>query len=260
MIPYFQQPSLPIGPLTIHAFGVLVAVGILVGIRLIRQRAAATGLDSAQAERMAMWIVIGGFIISHLFDRLAYYPRETLANPLSLFKFYDGISSFGGFLGAALMAAYYIRRWPDRTLRWRYLDLIAYALPTGWFFGRMGCFVAYDHPGRETTFFLGQRYSDHLVRHNLGLEEALYALPLALLFLWLGRGGRQLRPGLFVGLVAVLYAPVRFLLDSLRTGDARYFGLTPGQYSAIALLVVGILILVRTKALAVPVPTASPNQ
>ena len=28
MIPYFEQPSFSLGPVTIHAFGVLVAVGI----------------------------------------------------------------------------------------------------------------------------------------------------------------------------------------------------------------------------------------
>lgn len=252
MIPYFHQPSLPLGPVSIHAFGVLVATGILLGIRLIRRRAAATGLDPAQAERMTMWVVIGAFLISHIFDRLTYFPRETWENPLTLFKFYDGISSFGGFLGAVLMTVFYIRRWSDPVERWRYMDLIAYALPTGWFFGRLGCFVAYDHPGRATTFFLGQEYSDHVVRHNLGLEEALFVLPLALVYLWLGRGGRQLRPGLLVALMPLVYAPVRFLFDFLRTGDVRYLGLTPGQYSAIAFLILGLIVLNRTKSLAAP--------
>ena len=38
MIPYFEQPSLSLGPITIHSFGVLVAVGILSGMYLIRRR------------------------------------------------------------------------------------------------------------------------------------------------------------------------------------------------------------------------------
>jgi hypothetical protein len=36
---------------------------------------------------------------------------------------------------------------------------------------------------------------------------------------------------------------VRFLLDYLRFDDVRYWHFTPGQYSAAALLVVGVLIL-----------------
>jgi phosphatidylglycerol:prolipoprotein diacylglycerol transferase len=125
---------------------------------------------------------------------------------------------------------------------WRYLDLIAYAFPFAWVFGRAGCTVAFDHPGYATTFFLAERYTDGVVRHNLGLDEALLTIPLVILFWLLGRGKAHL-PGFFVGLIAVVYAPIRFLLDTLRWDDARYFGFTPGQYSSIALLVLGAVVL-----------------
>lgn len=247
MIPYFAQPHLSLGPISIHLFGVLVAVGILTGLRLMRWRAGRLGLDVALAERLGLWVVVGGFASAHIFDRLAYFPRETLADPLSLLRFWESISSFGGFLGAVVVALVFLRRRPDK---WAYLELLGCVLPVGWFFGRLGCFVAFDHPGTPTTFFLAQRYRDGVIRHNLGLYEALYVLPVALLFLWLGRGGAR-RPAFFAGLSAVLYAPVRFLLDTLRTDDARYFQLTPGQYSAILLLAVGVVLLVRP-------PKASP--
>lgn len=241
MIPYFAQPHLSLGPISIHLFGVLVAVGILTGLRLMRWRAGRLGLDVAVTERLGLWVVVGGFVFAHLFDRLAYFPRETLADPLSLLRFWENISSFGGFLGGVVSALVFLRGRPNK---WAYLELLGYALPVGWFFGRAGCFVAFDHPGYSTTFFLAQRYRDGVVRHNLGLYEALYMLPVALLFLWLGRGGAR-RPGFFAGLSAVLYAPVRFLLDFLRTDDARYFQLTPGQYGAILLLVAGLVLLLR---------------
>jgi phosphatidylglycerol:prolipoprotein diacylglycerol transferase len=247
MIPYFEQPRLSIGPITIHAFGALVAVGILIGMRLIRRRAVAWGLDPATAERLTIWILLGGFAGAHLIDRLVYFPADVLANPWSLLRFWEGLSSFGGFLGAIVGAALFMRHERLGTQKWPYLDLVAYAFPTSWFFGRTGCFLAFDHPGSATTLFLAERYTDGVVRHNLGLDEALYTLPVALFFLWLGRR-RPRSPGLFVGLLAVLYAPVRFLLDFLRYVDVRYFHFTPGQYGAAALLVVGVLILWRVPA------------
>jgi phosphatidylglycerol:prolipoprotein diacylglycerol transferase len=247
MIRYFAQPSLSLGPITIHAFGVLVAVGILIGMRLIRRRAKGWGLDPATAERLTIWILLGGFAGAHLVDRLVYFPADALANPWSLLRFWEGLSSFGGFLGAIAGAALFVRHEHLGTQRWPYLDLVAYAFPTSWFFGRTGCFVAFDHPGAATSFFLAERYADGVVRHNLGLDEALYTLPVALFFLWLGRG-RARAPGFFVGLLAVLYAPARFLLDSLRLVDVRYLGFTPGQYGAAALIVVGALILWRVPA------------
>jgi phosphatidylglycerol:prolipoprotein diacylglycerol transferase len=58
--------------------------------------------------------------------------------------------------------------------------------------------------------------------------------------------GRQHRfPGFFVGLLAVLYAPVRFALDFMRKVDVRYGGLTPGQWGSIILLGVGLYIWMR---------------
>lgn len=242
MIPYFHQPSLSLGPISIHAFGALVTIGIFISLFLIRQRAQFLGLDLALSKRMTIWILVIGFIMAHIFDRIAYFPGETFNDPLSLLRIMGGISSFGGFLGGVIGAILFI--WTSKIgyERWYYFDLVAYASPVGWFLGRMGCFVAYDHPGIPTTFFLGQIYSDGVVRHNLGLEEALYTLPMAIIFLVLGH--KKTRPaGFFIGLLSVLYAPVRFFLDFMRIGDARYFGLTPGQYSSIVLLIFGVWIL-----------------
>ena len=241
MIPYFEQPKLHLGPLTIHAFGALVATGILLTFRMIRKRAPQLGLDPVLSERLAMRMVIAGFISAHIVDRIAYYPRDVLANPLSLLYIWESISSFGGFLGAVLVAFMFMRK-QGGILGWRYLDLIAWAFPLAWMFGRMGCFVAFDHPGLETHFFLGQRYSDQLVRHNLGLYEAIYTACLLVLFQVLGKG-KPRAPGFYVGLLPLVYAPVRFAFDYLRTDDARYFGLTPGQYGSFLLVAAGILVM-----------------
>jgi phosphatidylglycerol---prolipoprotein diacylglyceryl transferase len=259
VIPYFEQPKLHLGPITIHAFGVLVATGILLALRLIRRRAPSLGLDPVQAERLAMRMIIVGFISAHIFDRIAYYPREVLADPLSLLYIWESISSFGGFLGATIVAILFMRGRSDG-LGWGYLDLIAYYFPVAWLFGRAGCAVAFDHPGLPTHFFLGQRFKDGVVRHNLGLYEALYTIVLVVWFYRLGKGRRR-GPGFFVGLLAFSYAPVRFFLDFLRIDDARYFGLTPGQYASVLLVVVALLILRRafrqeTKP-ATPQPSAS---
>jgi phosphatidylglycerol:prolipoprotein diacylglycerol transferase len=89
---------------------------------------------------------------------------------------------------------------------------------------------------------LGERYVDGVVRHNLGLEEALFIAVVAALFHVLGRKARP--AGFFVGLLAMLYAPVRFGLDTLRIDDARYFGWTPAQYGAACLLLVGLAVII----------------
>jgi phosphatidylglycerol:prolipoprotein diacylglycerol transferase len=241
VIPYINQPTLHVGPITIHAFGVLVAVAMIVGLRFVRRRAAAVGLDPFLADRLVTWVLVGGFIGAHLIDRFVYYFHETLADPVSILRFWEGLSSFGGFLGAIAGALLFFRKNPALS-RWGYLDCVAYGFPFGWIFGRLGCTLAFDHPGSRTGFFLGEMYTDGVVRHNLGLYEALYTVLIAALFHHLGRQGRR-PPGFFVAVLAIVYAPVRFLFDFLRKNDIRYGGLTPGQWGALAVIVVGVLLL-----------------
>lgn len=256
MIPYFEQPRLHLGPLTIHAFGALVATGVLLGTELLKWRAKRLDLDVMLAVRFLTWVLVGGFIGAHLVHCFVYFPEQTLQNPLSIFKIWDGLSSFGGFLGAVVGAVWFIKRGYLGDKVWSYLDLVIYAFPLGWLFGRTGCFVAFDHPGSRTDFFLGMNHPERGgVIHNLGLYEAVYTAFMLALVLWLGRKPRF--PGFFVGVLCIVYAPVRFLLDFLRQVDVRYGGLTPGQWGSIALLFTGVYILVR-KSKAARATTASP--
>jgi phosphatidylglycerol:prolipoprotein diacylglycerol transferase len=212
-------------------------------MRIVRRRAATLGIPQHAVERFLAWVLVGGFAGAHLVDRLVYFPGETMHDPLSLFRFWESLSSFGGFVGGTIGALLFFRRHGAPGSAWKYVDSFAYAFPFGWILGRTGCFVAFDHPGRPTAFVLGQMYRDGVVRHNLGLEEAIYTALIAVLFAALGRRPRP--PGFFLGLFLVLYAPFRFAADFLRIIDVRYFGLTPGQYGCIVLLVVGASIIVR---------------
>ncbi len=258
MLPYLVQPVVHLGPITIHAFGVLVALAVLVGSAMARRRARATELPTRLIDDLLAWTLVGGFLAGHVLDQLFYFPRETLANPVRLLRIWDGLSSFGGFLGGVAGATAFLARRRYAGVRWAALDAVAYGFPFGWFFGRLGCFVAFDHPGVATHFILGERYVDGVVRHNLGLEEALFIALVAALFHALGRTARP--AGFFVGLLAMLYAPVRFGLDALRIDDARYFGLTPAQYGAAGLLLVGSGIMIAALRRLVNTPLVNPRR
>ena len=248
MIPYFEQPELSLGPMTVHAFGVLVACGVFLGARILQQRAAVRGLPRREVARFVNWILLGGFLGAHLFDRLVYFPAQTISAPLSVVRFWEGLSSFGGFIGGTLGALLFFRRHAAPNTAWDYVDAFSYAFPFAWVLGRLGCFVAYDHPGRPTGFILGQVYRDGVVRHNLGLYEAIYTAGIVVVFGILGR--RPVFSGFYLGLFLVLYSPFRFAIDFLRIIDVRYRGLTPGQYGCVALLVLAAVILIQRGAAA----------
>jgi phosphatidylglycerol---prolipoprotein diacylglyceryl transferase len=240
MIPYWQP-----GPILgfIQPFGLLVVCAILTGTYLMRRRAEQLGLERRDAVDLATWLAVAGFIAAHLFDVVAYRWPEMVQDPLLLVdprRF--SISSFGGFGGAVV--GMFLWKWRRGLPLWPFADAAAFGLVPAWTFGRLGCFLAHDHPGRHSTFFLAVRYPGGS-RFDLGLYEAMWAFLLGLVFLALARRPRRI--GTYLAVACLAYAPVRFLLDFLRAtdvkgADPRFLGLTPGQYASIAVLALGVLV------------------
>jgi phosphatidylglycerol:prolipoprotein diacylglycerol transferase len=247
MIPYLDIPpiELPIFGFKIHAFGVLVAIGVILGDRIVVRHGAKRGLDPRDVRYLNARMVIGGFIMAHLVSVIFYFPERIKESPLVLINVFAGLSSFGGFLGAFLTYLYLTRK--EEIPRLPYADAVALGLSVGWIFGRLGCTTAHDHPGRRTDFFLAVRYPEG-PRHDLGFYELLFTIALTLILFRFASKPR--RAGHVIGLAATLYAPVRFLLDFLRATDTthpdtRVLGLTPAQFACIGLAALGVWLLRR---------------
>ena len=99
MIPYFEQPAWQIGPLTIHAFGVAVAVAVWVGLVIARKRFERLGLDQVLGQRLGGWMLVGGIVGAHLFSVLFYFPHKLQNDPWLVLRVWEDISSFGGIIG-----------------------------------------------------------------------------------------------------------------------------------------------------------------
>jgi phosphatidylglycerol:prolipoprotein diacylglycerol transferase len=246
MIPYFSGHLFDIGSIPIHLFGVLVAIGVIVGDRIVVAEGKKRGLEEQDVRFLNARIVIGGFIMAHLVSVIFYFPERIKEHPLVLLNVWSGLSSFGGFLGAFLAFLYYTKK--EKIPRLPYADSVALGLSVGWIFGRTGCFTAHDHPGGHTSFFLSVNYPKQTAldfagpRHDLGLDELLFTIVMTVVLFRYAKKPRP--PGHVIGLAAMMYAPVRFVLDFLRATDValpdqRYAGLTPAQWACLATLVLG---------------------
>jgi hypothetical protein len=69
MIPNFARPEIALGPLTVHGFGLMVAAAVIVGVEVLRRRAITKSLEPNLAQRLVVWMLIGGFLGAHLVDR-----------------------------------------------------------------------------------------------------------------------------------------------------------------------------------------------
>ncbi len=123
---------------------------------------------------------------------------------------------------------------------------MAYAFPFGWIFGRLGCFLAYDHPGAPTTASCsGSATGTGSSATTSAWRRRSSRSPWRRLFLLLARRPRP--AGFYLGLLPMAYAPFRFALDFWRLVDVRYGGLTPGQWGCFALFLVGAWLLRRSR-------------
>jgi len=242
MIPNLSIPSITIfGPLKLHPFGAIVAVALIIGYHLALRRAQRTGLDAEIMGAAAIWAALVGFAVSHLFWAVFYNYHLVRGNPLILLMIWRGISSYGGFFGGALGAWICLKN--RKTDPQPYLEALLFGLVPAWAVARLGCTIAFDHPGRTTDFILGMADMEGVVRHNLGFYEMLWTIVLALLLY----GFKNYRPfpGFSFTLIFLSYSIVRFYLDSLRVEDRLYWGLTPGQYFSVIVFGVGIYLLVK---------------
>lgn len=261
MIPFFEQPILRLGPLSIHAFGAAVAIGALTGMGIASARFTRHGLSATQGDRLAGWLVVGGILGAHLFSVLLYFPHKLLTDPWLLFRVWEDISSFGAMLGGLVAAFVFLRLRANAiepAQRLAYLDVAAFAFPFALAIGRAGCALAHDHPGTITSFPLAFSLKTDAARalitdvyrnagladalpaastlatmgfHDLGWYEFLY-LSLIVLPMLLTLDRRPRRQGFFLFVFMLMYLPVRFGFDFLRLVDERYVGLTPAQWVA----------------------------
>lgn len=240
MIPYFESTSFTILGFTFQTWGTLVALGYGLGAAVAWYRAKEKGLNPERVLDLAFWLFIGAFLGARIFHVVFYDPSHYLTAPWdAIDPRKPGFAIFGGFIGAAVIFFAYCRK---NALDWMaYADTLIWGLPWGCGVGRIGCFLIHDHPGTLTNFFLGVKYPDGEVRHDLGLYLSIIGFATGVLFLWFNR--RERRPGFWLGTYMIIEGVSRFGLDFLRLVDVKYFGLTPTQYLSIPLIGVGVWLL-----------------
>jgi phosphatidylglycerol---prolipoprotein diacylglyceryl transferase len=274
-LPYFDVPNFEIPGIhiTIQVFGMLVATGVIVGAEMCRRYSLRFGVDDDDLRKLTGWVVVVGFIGAHLFDVLAYQREEVSRDPILILQLWKGISSYGGFIGAATGFSIFV--WMKRLRTGLMADIILVGTVPGFAIGRIGCSIVHDHIGRTTDFFLGFDYPWRAIvdrhldaeftkaavvhAHNLGFYELLYLIPVNVIVLSLAFGKKRLPAGFLAVLAGLLYAPVRFFFEYLRlsSSDPRYLGLTFAQWASLIAFGIAAYAMVRLIKTGKPAPLAS---
>jgi len=136
--------------LPLHTYGLMIASGFVAAIWLAQREARRQGQDAERLGDLAFWVLISALVGSRLyfiavnwsdyFGDGAWMTFHGARIPRVLAFWEGGLVFYGGFVGAALTARWYMRRNGMRFLP--YADTMIPSLAIGHFFGRLGCFAA----------------------------------------------------------------------------------------------------------------------
>jgi phosphatidylglycerol---prolipoprotein diacylglyceryl transferase len=253
----FQYPkmdpiALSLGPVQVHWYGIMYVIGFAFAWWLARRQAARPGStwNADDVDDVIFWAMLGVIIGGRIGYVLVYGFDLLKADPLYLFKIWQGGMSFhGALLGtifSLILFAYRRKR--------NALDVLDFCAPLpgiGILAGRLGNFINGELWGAATDSRWGFLVPDSdgvlVARHASQLyEAALEGLGLFILLWWFSRKPRP--RGALIGLGLAYYAVVRSIVELVRVPDAQigYLAgdwLTMGQLLSAPMYVAGAILL-----------------
>ena len=236
----------------VHWYGLAYATGFFIAALLLarwRRRSLAPVRDAIDEPALITAIMLGVVVGGRLGHVLLYARAEFWADPLMVFRVWQGgMASHGGFLGVLLAGV-----WFARTRGVPFLsvgDLLCALAPAGILFGRLANFVNAELVGRATTVpwaVIFPREGPE-PRHPSQLYEAVGEGLLPLLWM-LWRYPKRLPPGQAAGEFLLLYSLARFVGEWFRLPEDGYIlGLTAGQFWTLPMALGGLALVLRARA------------
>ncbi len=281
--------------LPLHTYGLLIAAAFLVGMWLAQREARRRGQNPDRIADLSFWVLVAALVGSRIYFIFVNWDdyfgpgRAFVATPIGrlprLLAFWEGgLVFYGGFIGAALTAFWYMRRHQMRFLP--HADTLIPSVAFGHFLGRLGCFsagccwgeVAERHLPWATRFppdslafqsfaarpnpevFLAPDRLTTLPLHPVQLYEAFGELALFLVLVLVVRPRKRFH-GQVLAVWLLLYAVLRTTVEVFR-GDVErgvVAGLGVGQWTSIAIFAAGAAVWARSRKVrdaALPAPEA----
>ena len=263
---YVPIERISIGPLDVSPHGVGIAVGFMLGAKLVAGDFEKRGISRDRLSVMLMWAALGALIgarVAYVANHFGEYS-DNLGEIVKLWS--GGLSMLGGFFGAMVIAAPMMRR--EGWSFWKVMDAAAPGMALGVIIGRVGDLIVGDHLGTATNFVLGFKcptvapYVDTFgpveltrqvaspcmadVVHQTALYDLAFTLITFTVLLFLRRTRRF--DGFMIMAFGAMYGVQRMIEDFLRE-DVRRLGLTGSQWTALLAglaCAYGVFVLKRT--------------
>jgi prolipoprotein diacylglyceryl transferase len=250
-IPSPPQNTFEIGPLTIHFYGIMIGIGVLVAAIVTQKRYEKFGGDPTILDRVILWTVLIGFVGA----RLAYVSTHTARYEgrwyAVLFIWEGGLALYGGLTAGALAAVYMMRKLNGDFPM--FADAVAVGLPLAQAIGRLGNYFNQELFGTPSSLPWAieidpanrpAQYMEFETFHPTFLYEALWNIFITVPVILYAERRFELRKGASFPIYMIVYGTIRFLTELLRTDTTfRFLGLSRNAYVSLAAILGGAILL-----------------
>lgn len=242
-----------LGPITVHTYGVMAALGFLLALRVIRKLSVRHGVSPEKMMDLTFYCLIFGIIgarILFVITRWEYFQSDLLG----VFRIWEGgLVFFGGFVLALAFALWYVRKQKINT--WEAADIMAPGLTIAHALGRVGCLATGCCYGKPTDMPWGIKINSDVVEAHLrGIPlhpTQLYeAVSLAILFaglMWMHR--KRAFAGQITAAYLLIYPIVRSVIEIYRGDTIRGFVISDvvstSQFISIFVFGAGVYVWIR---------------
>lgn len=249
-------------------YGVIIAVGMILGISLIQHLARQSGQDEDSYFNLSVLTMLVGILGARAYYVLFswdYYGKH----PLEIFDFRGGgLAIYGGIIAGVLFLCFYCRRKKMPVLR--VLDTCIVGVPLGQAIGRWGNFFNREafgeytdsltamklplsavYPGDVTETMMAHAVTEGEVTwiqvHPTFLYESVWNLCVFAALMYLTKRMNSRRQGMVFSAYLILYGIGRFFIEGLRTDQLLFLGYPVSRLVSLVLIVLGTVFEYRLK-------------
>lgn len=237
-----------IGGLTIHWYGILVALGFFAGLWTASHRARLVGIAPERVYDLGPWLIIGGIAGGRILYVISYWHEQFAQKPFpSIFMVQQGgLVFYGGFIGAVAAGMFYL--WLKKLPLWKMADIMAPSVALGYAFGRIGCLMHGCCYGRPCSLPWAIHFPADHATHGIGVHpteiyDSLLNFAFYCFLAWLFR--RKKFDGQIFAVYLIGYAVIRSFVEYFRGDYPVYYGgwATPAQLISVGIVAGGLLLL-----------------
>lgn len=240
-----------LGPLTFRWYGLLFALGFLVGFFIMRWIYRREGKPEQDLDPLLLYLLAGTIVGARLGHTLFYHPVYYLTHPAEIIQVWEGgLASHGGAIGILIALYFFSRRRPEQPYLWL-LDRLSIPVALTGAFIRIGNVFNSEILGVEADVpwaFVFARV-DQVPRHPVQLyESGTYLLVFLGLLAYYRRRGPSVARGMLTGLFMLTVFGSRFFLEYFKVRLAAFgegLPLSMGQILSVPLVLVGLWLIKR---------------